>query len=85
LERRAERRTIEHDHSGRLRLSHVVAFGLGLLTIDPARGSAFLKALSMLPDILKQRSGEEWVAIIPDREVPNSCLEYVRAAGLKRP
>ena len=60
-------------------MSHFVFLGLGLLTLDDVKWSAFLKALRLLPEIMRRRRAEKAAALIADGEILRSCLDYIHA------
>jgi len=66
-------------HSNGLLMSHLVFLGLGLLAPDLVKWSAFLKALRLLPDIVRRRRAEKAAALITDGELLRSCLDYIHA------
>lgn len=69
-------------HSRRLLAAHLFFLGLQLLTLSPVKWAAFIKALRLLPEILKRRRAEKETSRSSDLEILAACSAYMR--GIKR-
>ena len=70
-------------HSWKLMSSHLLFLGLGLLTLDIVKWSAFTNALSLLPEILKRRRSEKTASVVTDSDILKACSAYIRGAKRK--